>query len=70
MSNDHFSRGIASVQGAFAVLAIYLLVAGFSLSVSASAIPPRFRIARSRIAWAATLCIAGSVAAFSWVTRS
>ena len=59
-------------QSAFAVLAMFLFVAGFSLTVSASVIPslPRFRIAKRQVAWAATLCIAGSVAIFSWATRS
>ncbi|HUO93391.1 MAG TPA: hypothetical protein VMU22_10740 [Rhizomicrobium sp.] len=62
---------MSPAQSAFAVLAMFFFVAGLSLSVSASVIPgrPGFRIARRQIAWLATLCIAGSVAALSWVAR-
>jgi hypothetical protein len=58
-------------QTAFAVLAMFLCVAGFSLSVSASAMPPtpRFRIARRQIAWLATLSIAASLGLLTWIAR-
>jgi hypothetical protein len=59
-------------QSAFVVLALFLGVAGFSLSVSASAIPPlpRFRIARRQIVWLASLSFAASAALASWVLRA
>ena len=58
-------------QSAFAILAMLLGVAGFSLSVSASAIPPlpRFRRARNQVAWLATMSIAASLALLTWVMR-
>ena len=59
-------------QSAFVVLAMFLGVAGFSLSVSHSAIPPlpRFKAARKQIAWLATLSLAASVALLSWSLRT
>jgi hypothetical protein len=58
-------------QTAFFVLAMLLGVAGFSLSVSVSAIPslPRFRIARRQMVMLAAASIAASVALLSWVLR-
>jgi hypothetical protein len=58
-------------QTAFFILAMLLGVAGFSLSVSASAIPsvPRFRIARRQIALLAAASLAASIALMSWVFR-
>jgi hypothetical protein len=62
---------MSPAQSAFAVLAMFLGVAGFSLSVSASALPrlPRFRAARNEIAWLATVSIAASVAFLAWSFR-
>ena len=59
-------------QSAFVVLAMLLGVAGFSLSVSHSAIPalPRFKAARNQIAWLATLSLAASLALLSWSLRA
>lgn len=58
-------------QSAFVILAMLLGVAGFSLSVSASAIPPipRFRLARRQVVMLAALSLAGSAALLSWVLR-
>ncbi len=58
-------------QTAFFVLAMFLGVAGFSLSVSASAIPalPRLRVARRNIALLAAVSLAASIALMSWVLR-
>ena len=63
---------MTSVQSAFVVLAMFLGVAGFSLSVSHSAIPPlpRFKAARKQIAWLATVSLAASVALLSWGLRT
>jgi hypothetical protein len=63
---------MSSVQPVFAVLAMLLGVAGFSLSVSASAIPrlPRFRFARRRVATVAGFCLAASLALISWLVRA
>ena len=60
------------VQAAFAALAMLLFVAGFSLSVSASAIPrlPCFRSARRQIAMLASASLAASIALISWVLRT
>ena len=58
-------------QSAFVVLATLLAVAGFSLSVSASAIPPlpRFRLARRQVGALAALSLAASIALLAWVTH-
>ena len=63
---------MTSTQSAFVILAMLLGVAGFSLSASHSAIPPlpRFKAARTQIAWLATLSLAASVALLSWVSRA
>ena len=62
---------MSPTQPAFVVLAMILGVAGFSLSVSATAIPllPRFRFARRQIAVLAGLSLAASLALISWVVR-
>jgi hypothetical protein len=59
-------------QSAFVVLATFLGVTGFSLSVSASAFPPlpRFRIAKRRIAALAGISLAASLALVSWVLHA
>jgi hypothetical protein len=63
---------MSPAQSAFVVLATLLGVSGFSLSVSASAIPslPRFRIAKRRIAALAGVSLAASLALISWVLRA
>ena len=63
---------MSSAQPAFAVLAMLLGVAGFSLTVSATAIPPlpRFRFARRRVAAIAALCLAASLALVAWMVRA
>lgn len=59
-------------RSAFVILAMLLFVAGFSLSVSASAIPklPSFRAARRQIVWLAGLSLAASLALVSFVVRA
>ena len=63
---------MSPAQSAYVVLATLLFVAGFSLSVSASAIPPipRFRWARRRIAFLAGASLAASVALLSCILRA
>jgi hypothetical protein len=60
---------MSAAQSALVVLAMFLGVAGSSLSVSAAAIPalPGFRDVRRKVAWLASLSLAASIALISWV---
>ena len=63
---------MSPAQSAFVVLAMLLGVAGFSLTVSAGAIPrlPRFRRARRQIVLLAAASLAVSAALLTWTLRA